>query len=165
VERDRKRGRPRKGSKPERMVILTTLSAEEGFDRASLIKLYAARWGIECLFGELKSFMDVESFHSGFVDGCEQEIAASMIWMALGSFLQAEAERTLDGKRVVRADCLRAAADLLAEALKGRSVTAQMAEDIDALRRFAYEPKPDRHYPRECKRPHGRSIQRGRGAK
>lgn len=162
VERDRKRGRPRKGTKPERMVILTTLTEEDGFDRASLIKLYGARWGIESLFGEMKSFMDVESFHSGFVDGCEQEIAAAMIWMALGSFLQAEAERTLEGRRVVRADCLRAASDLLTNALQGRDIRRQLEEDLQVLRQFSYLPKADRHYPRECKRPHGRSIQRGR---
>lgn len=162
VERDRKRGRPRKGTKPERMVILTTLKPEDGFDRDAVIKLYAARWGIESLFGEMKSFMDVESFHSGFVDGCEQEIVAAMIWMALGSFLQAEAERTLDGKRVVRADCLRAAADLVADLMQGRRIGHRYDGEIESLRRYAFTPKSDRHYPRECKRPHGRSIQRGR---
>jgi len=164
VERDRQRGRPRKGTKKERMVILSTLPADEGFDRQALIKLYGARWGIETLFKEMKSFMQVEDFHSGFVEGCEQEIVATMIWMALGSFLQAEAERTLDGRRVVRADCLRAASDLLYELLYGRSIAKQMDTDLQTLRQFSYRPQSDRHYRRECKRPYGRSIQRG-GAK
>jgi hypothetical protein len=164
VERDRQRGRPRKGTKKERMVILTTLQEEDGFDRKSLIQLYAARWGIESLFGEMKSFMGIEDFHSGFVDGCEQEIVAAMIWMALASYIQAEAERPLDGRRVVRTDCLRAASDLIGDVLRGRSIDRQMEHDLRALRAFAYKPKPDRHYPRECKRPYGRSIQRG-GAK
>lgn len=162
VERGRKRGRPRKGVKAERMVIITTLKEEDGFDRQSLIKLYGARWGIESLFGEMKSFMQAEDFHSGFVHGCEQEIAAAMIWMALGSFLQAEAERPLGGRRVVRTDCLRAASDLLADAMQGRDITKQIDADIAALRQFAYTPQTGRHYPRECKRPHGRSIQWGR---
>jgi len=161
VERDRKRGRPRKGCTPDRMVILTTLSEEEGFDRPALISLYAARWGIESLFAEMKSFMEVESFHSGFVAGCEQEIAAAMIWMALGSLLQAEAERTLpNGRRVIRADCLRAASDLVSMLLQGHAIDQQIHDDLEALRQFAYLPKPGRHYPRECKSPHGRSIQR-----
>lgn len=161
VERNKKRGRPYKGTKPERMVILTTLPEDEGFDRKTLIDIYAARWGIESLYGEMKAFMEVENFHSGFVDGCEQEVAAAMIWMALGSFMQAEAERTLEGRRVVRADCLRAASDLVSDVLRGHSIAAQMIEDIQSLRQYAYRPKPGRHYPRECKRPHGRTIQRG----
>ena len=114
VERDRQRGRPRKGTTKERMVIVTTLAEADGFTRQELVKIYGARWGIESLFAELKSFMNVEPFHSEFVSGCQQEIAASLIWMALASSMQAEAESTLtDGRRVVRSDCLRAAADLL----------------------------------------------------
>jgi hypothetical protein len=108
--------------------------------------------------------MQVEDFHSGFVDGCEQEIAAAMIWMALGSYLQAESESTLDGRRVVRADCLRAASDLVGDLMHGRNIANQMEMDIQALRQFSYAPQPDRHHVRECKRPFGRSIQRG-GAK
>ena len=71
VERSRQPGRPRKGTKKERMVILTTLRAEHGFSRNELLKIYGARWGIESLFGELKSFMNVEPFHTEFVCGVE----------------------------------------------------------------------------------------------
>jgi len=161
VERDAQRGRPLKGSKRERMVILSTLTEKEGFDRKALIKLYAARWGIESLFKEMKSFMQTEDFHSKTVHGCEQELVAAMIWMALASFLQSEAERTLDGRRVVRADCLRAASDLLVVILSGQPIHEHIDSDIAALRLFSYKPQPDRHYPRECKRPFGRTIQRG----
>lgn len=161
VERDPQRGRPRTGTKKERMVIVSTLPEEDGFDRKALIKLYAARWGIESLFKEMKSFMEIEDFHSRTVQGCEQELVAAMLWMALASFLQSEAERTLDGRRVVRADCLRAATDLLASIFSGRSINAQIERDLEGLRRFSYTPRPDRHYPRECKRPFGRTIQRG----
>jgi len=164
VERDAKRGRPTKGTKSERMVIVSTLTDKDGFDRKALLKLYAARWGIESLFKEMKSFMQTEDFHSKTVHGCEQELVAAMIWMALASFLQAEAERPLDGRRVVRADCLRAASDLLFAVLSGKPIFDQIDSDIAALRQFAYAPQTDRHYPRECKRPFGRTIQRG-GAK
>ena len=162
VERDRQRGRPRTGTKKERMVILTTLSEDDGFTRQELVKIYGARWGIETLFRELKSFMNVEPFHTTFVSGCEQEVAASFIWMALASSIQAEAESTLtDGRRVVRTDCFRAAADLLGDLLEGRSITDRMASAINGLRQFSYRPRPGRHAPRECKMPFGRSIQRG----
>lgn len=161
VERDPQRGRARKGTKKERMVIVSTLTKEDGFDGKDLLRLYAARWGIESLFKEMKSFMQTEDFHSKTVHGCEQELVAAMIWMALASFLQSEAERTLDGRRVVRADCLRAASDLLVSVLSGQSIQEQMDADLAALRQFAYSPQPDRHYPRECKRPFGRTIQRG----
>ena len=164
VERDAQRGRPRKRTKNERMVIVSTLSEKDGFDRKALLKLYAARWGIESLFKEMKSFMQTEDFHSKTVHGCEQELVAAMIWMALASFLQSEAERPLDGRRVVRADCLRAASDLLYAILSGQPISDQIDSDIASLRQFAYAPKPDRHYPRQCKRPFGRTIQRG-GAK
>jgi len=161
VERTRQPGRPRKGTKKERMVILTTLREEDGFSRSELIKIYGARWGIESLFGELQSFMSVEPFHTEFVSGVEQEIAASLIWMALASRMQAEAERTLEGRRVVRTDCLRGAADLIGDLLKGRSITESMEDWISSLRKFSYAPRPDRHAPRECKMPFGRSVQRG----
>ncbi len=161
VERPRQPGRPRKGTKKERMVILTTLREEDGFSRTELIKIYSARWGIESLFGEMKSFMNVEPFHTEFVSGVEQEVAASLIWMALASSMQAEAERTLEGRRVVRTDCLRAASDLIGDLLKGRSITESKEEWISSLRQYCYSPRPDRHAPRECKMPFGRSVQRG----
>ncbi len=161
VERDARRGRPRKGTKTERMVILTTLTEEDGFTRDDLVKIYAARWGIESIFKELKSFMGVEPFHSTRVDGCEQEIAASLLWMALAAYLQGEAERTLDGRKVYRTDCLRAASDLVMLLLRGLPIDEDIRRDIDGLRAFSYKPRPDRHHPRECKMPFGRSVQRG----
>jgi hypothetical protein len=161
LKRDGKPGPARKGTKKERMVIVTTLANEGPFDRKGIIDIYAARWGVESLFKEMKSFMETENFHTKSLLGCEQELVASMIWMAIASFLQVEAERTLEGRKVIRADCLRAASDLLLEILMGRPITEATADDIDHLRRFAYRPKSDRHYARECKRPWGRSIQRG----
>jgi hypothetical protein len=161
VERSRQPGRPRKGTKKERMVILTTLREEDGFSRNELLKIYGARWGIESLFGELKSFMNVEPFHTEFVCGVEQEIAASLIWMALASTMQAEAERTLEGRRVVRTDCLRGATILVGDLLEGRSITESMERWIDGLRQYSYAPRANRHAPRECKMPFGRSVQRG----
>jgi len=82
------------------MVILTTLKAEDGFSARRNHQNIRCALGIETLFRELKSFMSVEPFHSHLVDGCEQEVAAALIWMALGSTIQAEAESTIGVKRV-----------------------------------------------------------------
>lgn len=161
VERDARRGRPRKGTKSERMVILTTLTEQDGFTRDDIVKIYAARWGIESLFKELKSFMGIEPFHSTRVDGCEQEIAASLLWMAIAAYLQAEAERPLQGRKVYRSDCLRAASDLIMLMLRGLPIEEDIRRDIDGLRAFSYKPRPGRHHPRECKMPFGRTVQRG----
>jgi hypothetical protein len=161
VERQRQRGRPRKGTKKEPMLILTTLKESNGFTGKEIIKIYGARWGIESLFGELKSFMDVERMHSKTTAGCEQELCASLMWMALATLLQVEAESTLDGRRVVRTDCLRAAADMIDDLLEGRSIEWKWNNYIGGLRQFSYAPRPGRHATRECKMSHGRSIKRG----
>ncbi len=161
VERDRQRGRPRKGTKKESMLILTTLTQEDGFSRQEIIKLYGARWGIESLYKELKSFMSIEPMHSKRVAGCEQEICASLIWMALATLLQVEAETGLDGRKVVRADCLRAASDLIGELLEGKSIDDRLELFQKALRQYSYTPQAGRHAPRECKMPYGRSVARG----
>lgn len=159
VERDRQRGRPRKGTKKESMLILTTLKVEDGFTRDEIIKIYGARWGIETMFNELKSFMGLEPMHSENTEGCEQEICASLIWMALGTLIQAEAEAGLaEGRTVVRADCLRTASDIFGNLLAGRSIDYLWTISIEALRQFSYAPKPGRHATRECKMPYGRSI-------
>jgi hypothetical protein len=158
VERDRQRGRPRKGTKKERMVILTTLSVEDGFDRAAIIKLYGARWGVETLLRELKSFIEVEPGHSDLVQGIEQEIAASLIWMALATLLQTQAEDGLpDGRRVVRTDCLRLASEILMDYFMGRSIDNAVEVFTEALRKHATSYREQRHAPRKCKMPYGRS--------
>ena len=105
--------------------------------------------------------MSVEPFYSHLVDGREQEVAAALIWMALGSTIQAEAESTIGVKRVYRTDCLRAASDMLSDLLKGRDIKEDHARTLDALRQFSYNPRPGRHAPRECKMPFGRSVRRG----
>lgn len=164
VERNRKPGPAKKGARKERMVILTTLRDEDGFDRKEIVSMYQARWGIELLFRELKSFFDIEPFHGKTVDSCEQEIAAALIWMALASYLQRLAESGLqDGRRVYRSDCLRYAADTVQGLLNGHDIENRVQRDIEALRRWSsYKPRPGRSAPRECKMPFGRSIQRGR---
>ena len=61
---------------------------DDGFDRRAVLKMYPARWGVEALFRELKSLLDVEPPHGHTVTFCEQEIAGSLIWMALAAYLE-----------------------------------------------------------------------------
>jgi hypothetical protein len=111
--------------------------------RPALRKIYGTRWGIESLYAEKKAFMEVENFRCSFVDRCEQEIAAAMIWMARASYLQAEAETGLaDGRSVVRAT-----SNLQRDLIQGRNIDQCMAEDIGFLRGLNQKTKPERHYP------------------
>ena len=43
VERNKKPGPGKKGQKKERMVLLTSLAEDDGFDRPTLLKMYQAR--------------------------------------------------------------------------------------------------------------------------
>lgn len=158
VERTRQRGRPRRGTKKERMVLLTTLREEDGFTRSELIKLYGARWGVETAFRELKSFMSTEPFHSKSVEGIEQEIVAGLIWMALASLLESSAlDGVPDGYRVVRTDCYRFAGILLGDFLAGRYREGEFLRLVDELRRYAQRRSPNRYAERRCNVPYGRS--------
>jgi transposase len=158
VERDRQRGRPRKGTKKERMVILTTLSEADGFTRDEIVKIYGARWGIETAFREMKSFAGLEPLHTKTALGVEQEVAAAMIWMTIASLLESTALDGLpDGMKVIRTDCYRYAGLLLGDFLAGRWTQSGFNELVTALQKYAYQPKPGRYAERICHDPYGRS--------
>lgn len=158
VERDRQRGRPRRGTKKERMVLLTTLRSDEGFTRAELVKLYGSRWGVETSFRELKTFMGTEPFHSKTAQGVEQEVVAGLIWQALASLLESSAlDGVPDGYRVVRTDCYRFAGVLLGDFLAGRYREPEFLRLVEDLKRHAQKRKPDRYAERRCEVPFGRS--------
>jgi hypothetical protein len=158
VERDRQRGRPRRGTKKERMILLTTLREEDGFTRAELIKIYGSRWGVETAFRELKTFMDTEPFHSKSAAGIEQELVAGQIWMTLASLLESTAlDGVPEGYRVVRTDCYRFAGVLLGDFLAGRYREEEFMRLVNELRRYAQSRKPDRYAERTCNVPFGRS--------
>lgn len=161
VERNRQRGRPRTGTKKERMVILTTLREEDGFTRDELIKVYAARWGVETLIREIKSFIKLEPMHTKTTLGIEQEIAASLIWMALASLLESAAQdEVAEGRRILRSDCYRYASVLLAEYLIGKPIQQDIDYFIQELKKHSYKPKPGRYAERKCHVPYGRSWER-----
>jgi len=151
VERSRQRGRPRRGTKKERMVILTNLKDTDGFTREELVKVYGSRWGVETAFRELKTFMSTEPFHSKFINGIEQELVAGLIWMALASSLESVAlDGVPEGYRVVRTDCYRYAGALLDDFMTGHYREDEFLRLVEELRRYAQKRKPDRYAERRC---------------
>lgn len=157
IRRNFRRGRPRRGQKAETMVILTTLTAEEGFDRDTIIKLYAARWGIETVFREVKCEFDLERFHSRSVAGIQQEIAAVLAWIGFASALQLVAESKLpDGRRVYRTLCFSEATRVMEAIFAGGDVSAALDRAIENVCYYHYAPKAGRSFPRERKAPIGR---------
>jgi len=163
IRRPFRRGRPARGMKVETQIILTTLPATE-FDREEIIKLYAARWGIETIFREMKCEFEAERFHSHSVNGIIQEIAAVLAWIGFASAVQLTAENQLpDGRRVLRTLCFDEAARLMEAVIAGRDHEPIFAQAIENVSRYHYAPKKGRSYPRERKSPIGRfSVRRAK---
>lgn len=157
IRRKFRPGRPRKHQKAQTMVVLTTLMDEVAFSRDEILQIYTARWGIETLLRELKVDLDVEDFHSRSRTGLEQEIAMSLLWIALTSALQHIAESTLtEGRRVVRTHAAHAAERMLEAACAGKDPWLHYDDDLKWLRESAVKPRPGRSTPRYSKSPFGR---------
>jgi hypothetical protein len=157
IRRNFRRGRPRRGQKAETMVILTTLTAEDGFDREAITKLYAARWGIETVFREMKCEFEIERFHAKSVTGIQQEIAAVLAWIGFASAIQLIAETKLPkGRRVLRTLCFAEATKVMQAILAGGDLSAVLIEALENVCRYHYAPQSGRSYPRERKSPIGR---------
>lgn len=158
IRRNCRVGRPKRGQKVETMVIMTTLTAQDDFDRDALIKLYSARWGIESLFRDMKCEFTIERFHSESVNGMQQEIAAILAWLAFAAAIQLIAENNLpDGRRVLRTLCFVEATKIMEAILaKTKGISAIIEQAIENVARFHYAPKPGRSFPRVCKSPYGR---------
>ncbi len=156
IRRNFRRGRPARGQRAESQVIFTTLPKAE-FDRDAIIQLYAARWGIETIFREMKCEFDAERFHSHSVNGIMQEIAAILAWIGFASAIQLTAESTLiDGRRVLRTLCFDEATRIMEAILAGKEIDDLFVMAINNVCLYSYAPKPGRTYPRERKSPIGR---------
>ncbi|MEK7411892.1 MAG: IS4 family transposase [Planctomycetota bacterium] len=157
IRRNFRTGRPRQHQKAKPMVIVTTLTQEDGFSPEDIIRLYQARWGVETLLREIKVGFDLERFHARSLIGIEQEIAAVLIWIALGSTVEHAAEDGLPpGRRVYRTLCHDAATRIFTAWLAGRDPLERLNRELEAIRRYHYAPRPGRSFPRERKAPHGR---------
>ena len=157
IRRNFRRGRPRRGQVAETMVILTTLTTKNGFNRDAIIKLYAARWGIETVFREMKCEFEIERFHARSVAGIEQEIAAVLAWIGFASAVQFIAEDRLpDNRRVYRTLCFEESTKIMEAILAGRDLNPVLNEAIENVCRYHYTPRAGRSFPRERKSPLGR---------
>lgn len=150
-------GRPREHQTAQTMVVLTTLTDATVFPRDEILSMYTARWGVETLLRELKVDLDVEDFHSRSQVGFEQEIAMSLLWIALTSALQHIAEDGLpDARRVVRTHAAHAAQRMLEDACAGKNPWHLYDRDIAWLKESSVKPRPGRSHPRYSKSPFGR---------
>lgn len=157
IRRKFRPGRPRKHQKAETMVVLTTLVDAVLFPRDEILSIYTARWGVETLLRELKVDLDIEDFHSRSQTGYEQEIAMSLIWIALTSALQHLAELPLtDGRRVARTHCAYIAEHMMEAAGAGLDPWQKFDNDLSWIRSGASKPRPGRSFPRQNKSPFGR---------
>jgi len=157
IRRKFRAGRPRKHQTAETMVVLTTLTDAQAFPRDEILRMYTARWGVETMLRELKVDLDVEDFHSRSRTGLEQEIAMSLLWIALTSALQHIAEDGLpDGRRVVRTHAAHAAERMLEDACAGKDPWRLYDRDIAWLKESSVKPRPGRSHPRYSKSPFGR---------
>lgn len=162
VRHNFRRGRPRHHQKPQPMVVLTTLTAADGFQVDEIIRLYQARWGVETLLQEVKVGFDIERFHARSLLGIEQEIAAVLIWIALGATVEHAAEAALpEGRRVQRNLCHDAATRILRAWMDGEDPLQRLEAELPLIQRYHSAPRPGRSFPRERKAPHGRFRNRG----
>ena len=112
---------------------------------------------------EIKCSFTIERFHARSLQGIEQEIAAVFAWIALGSAIQHLAEAGLpEGRRVYRNLCFDSASNIIAAWLQGQDPGPLIEREIDAIRRYHYLPKADRHFERKRKAPHGRFCNVGK---
>ncbi len=150
-------GRPRRGQKAQDMVILTSLPAAD-FSRDEVIKLYAARWGVETVFREMKCEFDVERFHARCVPGIEQEVLVTLAWFAFAAAIELTAEANVpEGRRVYRTLCIASAARVVEALLEGRDYAAAASHGVEGAIRYHYGPRPGRSAVHECKSPVGRT--------
>lgn len=157
IRRNFRVGRPRRDQKPQDMVIMTSLPAAD-FSRDEVIKLYAARWGVETVFREMKCEFDVERFHARSVPGIEQEVLVTLAWFAFAAAIELTAQAQLpDGRRVYRTLCITSAARVVEALLEGKDYAAAASRGVEGAVRFHYAPRPGRSSVRECKSPIGRT--------
>jgi hypothetical protein len=78
-------GRPRRNSKRETQFLITNLPATWSAKRIGV--LYAARWGVETMFRELKITLEGAKMTARTVDGVIQEIDARCINLMIAAYL------------------------------------------------------------------------------
>lgn len=177
IRRAFRRGRPRKGQKPETMVLLTTITDSAVATTKDLIDLYAQRWSVEIAFRELKTVLNLERFHARRADAVAQEIAAALLWMTLVAAVDAAVDQAMTKARgrqrwndprrwQIHRTLLMELLDHLATTLLDRDVIPEQLDRLiqrtaDYLVRTAQRRRPDRSRPRVRLYPHGRFRKNG----
>jgi hypothetical protein len=78
-------GRPRRNARRETQFLLTNLQASWSAKRVG--DLYAARWGVETMFRELKSTLAGNGIHARTLQGVIQELDARCIHLTIAAYL------------------------------------------------------------------------------
>lgn len=167
------RGRPHASEGREKMVILTTLMDRDRYPAETILALYRARWEAETFFREVKTAMQIEAFHSTSPDGILQEMYATLAWMALFAFTEAQADTLLvEARGVQRWDdpcrytinraqlgrlIRRNVNDMFSpDPMARQRATDSLIEGITLLAQRSTRRRPDRHFERRRKSPWGR---------
>ena len=77
------------------MVVMTTLTDDDIYSSQHILDLYKARWEVETFFREIKTALEIESFHSKDPDGIMQEVYAIMMWMTVAAIMEQDANRLI----------------------------------------------------------------------
>ncbi len=78
-------GRPRKNTRRETQFLITNLPKE--WSKKRIGKLYAARWGVETMFRELKCTLEGGGLHARTVLGVTQELDARAIHLTIAAYI------------------------------------------------------------------------------
>ena len=172
VRRVFSRGRPGKHQRRERMVVLTSL-VDPALDDRAICRFYAARWGVETIYREMKAIAQIERWHGRTPALIEQELLALMLWFTIAAvFAQlthdahadphpAQDPRRPNTRRVLEAVGIVLEALFCSAMSTGRVASLFLARADDAInhiRRTLQRVRPGRSYARKAKHPYARLV-------
>ncbi|WP_295584134.1 transposase [uncultured Lamprocystis sp.] len=129
-------------------VLVTSLLDEARYPAEEFLELYGLRWGVETLYGILKTRLDLENFTGLGAEAVRQDFHATVYLTGLEAILTADAQQHLDAKKTLHPQAVNRtvsfnaikhhALDLLYSDLN----TTALAERLTAL--FLTSPTTDR---------------------
>jgi len=158
------RGRPSRGTRKEKMHVLTNLPRQR-FRCWRIRELYRARWGIETMIRDFKITLDGENFHSRSPVGIKQELKVIYLILGIAGLcdVAARIEAGLESDQPLdpyRKDCNRVAIlEILAMAISmaaTKSACDRCGNALKYIGRRARAKRPGRRFERICKGTNGR---------
>jgi hypothetical protein len=157
-------GRPHRGTRKERMHLLTNLPRQR-FRCRRIRELYRARWGIETMIRDFKITLDGENFHARSPNGIKQELKVIYLVLGLAALCDVAArieaglqtDEPLDSRR--KESNRIAILEILAVVISMAATKLACCRGREALRcvgRRARPKRPNRRFDRKCKGPFGR---------